>query len=242
VTALLDTRDRLREDPVVSTESTARPVRKLRVVVAEDTALLREGIVSLLRDVGHEVVGEARNGDELLMKVRSYSPDVAIIDMRMPPTHTNEGLHAAREIRAKHPDVGILVLSSYLEPSYAAELVADDASGVGYLLKDRVYDFDEFNSALDRVASGGTAFDPQVVSAMVGRSGHQDVLASLSDREREVLGLMAEGRSNQSIAASMYLSPRAVERTVTSIFGKLDLPDSSEHHRRVLAVVAFLQA
>jgi DNA-binding NarL/FixJ family response regulator len=216
--------------------------RRLRIVVAEDTALLREGIVSLLREVGHEVVGEARTADELLLKVRSYTPDVAIIDMRMPPTHTNEGLNAARQIREEHPGVAILVLSSYLEPSYAADLVGDDASGVGYLLKDRVYDFDEFNSALDRVAAGGTAFDPKVVSAMVGRSDQQDVLARLTDREREVLALMAEGRSNQSIAASLYLSSRAVERTVTNIFSKLDLPDSSEHHRRVLAVVAFFQA
>jgi DNA-binding NarL/FixJ family response regulator len=216
--------------------------RQLRVVVAEDTALLREGIVSLLRDAGHEVVGQARTADELLLKVRSYSPDVAIVDMRMPPTHTDEGLGAAREIRAQHADTGILVLSSYLEPSYAAELVGEDAAGVGYLLKDRVYDIDEFLSALDRVAAGGTAFDPKVVSAMVGRSGRQDVLADLSDRERQVLALMAEGLSNQSIAASIYLSPRAVERTVTSIFSKLNLPDSAEHHRRVLAVVAFLQA
>ena len=145
--------------------------RRLRVVVAEDTALLREGIVSLLRDAGHEVVGQARTADELVLKVRSYSPDVAIVDMRMPPTHSDEGLAAAREIRAEHPGVGILVLSSYLEPSYAAELVAEDAAGVGYLLKDRVYAVDEFLSAIDRVATGGTAFDPKVVSAMVGRSG-----------------------------------------------------------------------
>jgi DNA-binding NarL/FixJ family response regulator len=241
VTALLDSRDLLREDRVVSADSTARAVRRLRVVVAEDAALLREGIVSLLRDVGHEVVGEARNGDELLMKVRSYSPDVAIIDMRMPPTHTNEGLHAAREIRAKHPDVGILVLSSYLEPSYAAELVADDASGVGYLLKDRVYDFDEFNSALDRVSSGGTAFDPKVVSAMVGRSGHQDVLASLSDREREVLSLMAEGRSNPAIARALVVSDKAVEKHVSNIFTKLDLPPAEDDHRRVLAVLQWVK-
>jgi DNA-binding NarL/FixJ family response regulator len=216
--------------------------RRLRVVVAEDTALLREGIVSLLRDAGHEVVGEARTADELLLKVRSYVPDVAIVDMRMPPTHTNEGLEAARQIRENHPSVGILVLSSYLEPSYAAELVGDDAAGVGYLLKDRVYDFDEFASAIDRVAAGGTAFDPKVVAALVGRSDHQDALSHLTDRERQVLALMAEGRSNQAIAAAIYLSPRAVERTVTSIFSKLDLPESSEHHRRVLAVVAFLQA
>ena len=219
-----------------------RERRRLRLVVAEDTALLREGIVSLLRDAGHEVVGQARTADELLLKVRSYSPDVAIVDMRMPPTHSDEGLAAAREIRAEHPGVGILVLSSYLEPSYAAELVAEDAAGVGYLLKDRVYAIDEFLSAIDRVATGGTAFDPKVVSAMVGRSGHQDALAELTERERQVLALMAEGLSNQSIAASMYLSPRAVERTVTSIFSKLELPDSAEHHRRVLAVVAFLQA
>ena len=216
--------------------------RRLRIVVAEDTALLREGIVSLLRDAGHEVVGQARTADELVLKVSSYSPDVAIVDMRMPPTHSDEGLAAARKIRDEHPGVGILVLSSYLEPSYAAELVAEDAAGVGYLLKDRVYAVDEFLSAIDRVATGGTAFDPKVVSAMVGRSGHQDALAELTERERQVLALMAEGLSNQSIAASMYLSPRAVERTVTSIFGKLELPDSAEHHRRVLAVVAFLQA
>jgi DNA-binding NarL/FixJ family response regulator len=214
----------------------------LRVAVAEDTALLREGIVSLLRDAGHEVVGQASTADDLLSLVREASPDVAVLDLRMPPTHTDEGLRAAREIRERHPDTAVLMLSSYLEPSYAAELVSDDASGVGYLLKDRVYDVEEFLSALERVAGGGTAFDPKVVSALVGRSSQQDELADLTERERAVLALMAEGRTNQAIAQAMYLSPRAVERTVTSIFTKLELPDSSEHHRRVLAVIAFLQA
>jgi DNA-binding NarL/FixJ family response regulator len=230
----------------METERTSREAaderRPLRVVVAEDTALLREGIVSLLREEGHQVVGQARTADELLLKVRSYLPDVAIVDMRMPPTHTDEGLVAAKQIRAQHPDVAILVLSSHLEPSYATELVADDASGVGYLLKDRVYDVDEFLLAIQRVASGGTAFDPKVVSSMVGRSGHQDALADLTERERQVLALMAEGRSNQAIASSLYVSPRVVERTVTSIFGKLSLPDTADSHRRVLAVVTFLQS
>jgi DNA-binding NarL/FixJ family response regulator len=224
--------------PIASEEAR----RTLRVVVAEDTALLREGIVALLRNAGHEVVGQAATAEDLLLKVRSYSPDVVVTDVRMPPTHTDEGLRAAREIRSRHPGTGVLVLSSYVEPAYAADLVADDATGVGYLVKDRVYDVEEFLAAVERVASGGTAFDPKVVSAMVGRSRRQDVLAELTEREREVLALMAEGRTNQAIATRMYLSSRAVERTVTSIFGKLRLPDTDEHHRRVLAVIAFLQA
>ena len=191
----------------MSSEGTRRGAegerRRLHIVVAEDAALLREGIVSLLRDVGHEVVGQARNADELLLKVRSYSPDVAIVDMRMPPTHTNEGLNTAREIREKHPGVGIP--RALLLPRAVVRRRARGRRciGIGYLLKDRVYDFDEFNSAVDRVAAGGTAFDPKVVSAMVGRSDHQDALADLTDRERQVLALMAEGRSNQSIAASI---------------------------------------
>jgi DNA-binding NarL/FixJ family response regulator len=213
----------------------------LRVVVAEDTALLREGIVLLLRNAGHDVVGQTDNGDDLLLKVRSYAPDVVVVDVRMPPTHTDEGLVAAREIRERHPGTGVLVLSSHLEPAYAAELVADDASGVGYLLKDRVYDVDEFLSAVERVAAGGTAFDAKVVSALVGRSRNQGGLDELTDRERDVLALMAEGRTNQAIAGIVHLSPRAVERTVTSIFGKLRLPDSPDSHRRVLAVIAYLQ-
>jgi DNA-binding NarL/FixJ family response regulator len=213
----------------------------LRVVIAEDTALLREGIVLLLRKAGHDVVGQTDNGDDLLLKVRSYSPDVVVVDVRMPPTHTDEGLRAAREIRQQHPGTGVLVLSSHLEPAYAAELVEEDAAGVGYLLKDRVYDVDEFLSAVERVAHGGTAFDPKVVSALVGRSRKKGGLDELTDREREVLGLMAEGRTNQAIAGIVHLSPRAVERTVTSIFGKLRLPDSPDSHRRVLAVIAYLQ-
>jgi DNA-binding NarL/FixJ family response regulator len=213
----------------------------LRIVVAEDTALLREGIVLLLRNAGHDVVGQTDNADDLLLKVRSYTPDAVVVDVRMPPTHTDEGLRAAREIRERHPGTGVLVLSSHLEPAYAAELVAEDAAGVGYLLKDRVYDVDEFLSAVERVAAGGTAFDPKVVSALVGRSRKQGGLDELTEREREVLGLMAEGRTNQAIAALVHLSPRAVERTVTSIFTKLRLPDSPDSHRRVLAVIAYLQ-
>ena len=225
-----------------SPNETGAPGGALRVVVAEDTALLREGIVALLRNAGHDVVGQASTAEELLLKVRSYAPDVVVTDVRMPPTQTDEGLRAALEIRARHPGTGVLVLSSYIEPAYAAELVADDATGVGYLVKDRVYDVEEFLAAVERVAAGGTAYDPKVVSAMVGRSRRQDVLAELTERERDVLALMAEGRTNQAIAAKMYLSSRAVERTVTSIFAKLRLPDTDEHHRRVLAVIAFLQS
>jgi DNA-binding NarL/FixJ family response regulator/class 3 adenylate cyclase len=211
-----------------------------RVVLAEDAVLLREGIASLLENHGCEVVGQAGNPDELLLKVRSYQPDVAIVDVRMPPTHTDEGLRAAHEIRANHPDVGVLVLSQYVEPSYAVELIADNANGVGYLLKDRVNDVKEFVAAVQRVAEGGTAFDPQVVSELVGRRKKEGVLDVLSPREREVLALMAEGRSNQAISETLYLSPRAVERHVTSIFNKLRLPAGGEDNRRVLAVLAFL--
>jgi DNA-binding NarL/FixJ family response regulator/class 3 adenylate cyclase len=212
-----------------------------RVVLAEDAVLLREGIAALLERNGCEVVGQAGTPDELLLKVRSYSPDVAVVDVRMPPTHTDEGLRAAHEIRAQHPEVGVLVLSQYVEPAYAVELLAENASGVGYLLKDRVNDVDEFVSAVRRVADGGTAFDPQVVSELVGRRRREGVLDVLSPREREVLALMAEGRSNQAISERLYLSARAVERHVTSIFTKLRLPAGTEDNRRVLAVLAFLK-
>jgi DNA-binding NarL/FixJ family response regulator len=215
--------------------------KKLRVVLADDSVLLREGIARLLEDAGFDIVGRAGDGDDLLLKVRSYSPDVAIVDIRMPPTHTDEGLRAAAEIREKHPGTGVLVLSQYLESGYALELLSDSAEGVGYLLKDRVADVDEFTAAVRRVAEGGSALDPEVVSRLVGRRRRDDPIAQLSPREREVLELMAEGRSNQAISERMFVTMRAVEKHVTSIFVKLGLPAASEDHRRVLAVLAFLR-
>jgi DNA-binding NarL/FixJ family response regulator len=212
---------------------------RLRVLVADDDALLREGIASLLRDAGHEVVGRAHDAQDLMTQVGSAVPDVAIVDVRMPPGHADDGLVAAAEIRRTHPSVAVLVLSQHLEASYMLELVGDDASGVGYLLKDRVRDVAEFVNAVERVATGGTAFDPEVVSTLVGgRRGA--LLDELSEREREVLGLIAEGRSNRAIAAQLDLSARAVERHVQAIFHKLRLPESEDDNRRVLAVLALL--
>jgi DNA-binding NarL/FixJ family response regulator len=212
---------------------------RLRIVVADDSALLREGIASLLEDAGHEVVGRAADADELMLKVRSYTPDVAIVDVRMPPDNTDDGLRAAAAIRRSYPTVSVLVLSQHLEPAYMLELVGDDASGVGYLLKDRVRDVREFVDAVERVAGGGTAFDPEVVKILVG--GHRrSVLDELTDRERDVLSLLAEGRSNRAIAKQLYLSPRAVERHVQGIFQTLSLPDTADDNRRVLAVLALL--
>jgi DNA-binding NarL/FixJ family response regulator/class 3 adenylate cyclase len=227
--------------PEPAAASARPPGQGTRVVLAEDAVLLREGIAVLLEKNGCEIVGQAGDPDELLLKVRSYEPDIAIVDVRMPPTHTDEGLRAAQEIRAKHPGVGVLVLSQYVEPAYALELLADNAEGVGYLLKDRVHDVEDFVAAVRQVADGGTAFDPQVVSELVGRRKKDGVLDGLSPREREVLALMAEGRSNQAISEQMYLSARAVERHVTSIFTKLRLPAGVEDNRRVLAVLAFLR-
>jgi DNA-binding NarL/FixJ family response regulator len=212
----------------------------VRVVLAEDSVLLREGVARLLREAGFEVVGQASNADELLLKVRSYSPDVAIVDIRMPPTHTDEGLRAAQEIREKYPQTGVLVLSQYAEPAYAMELLADSAEGVGYLLKDRVSDVNDFCAAVKRVAEGGSALDPTVVSQLVGRRRHDDPVSELTPRETEVLELMAEGRSNQAIGERLFITPRAVEKHVTSIFGKLGLAAAAEDHRRVLAVLAYL--
>ena len=183
----------------------------MRVVVADDSVLLREGVVRILEDAGFEVVGQAGTAEELMLKVRSYNPNVAIIDIRMPPTHTDEGLRAAREIREKHPETGVLVLSQYVEPAYAMELLADSAEGIGYLLKDRVADVREFADAVRRVAEGGSALDPTVVSQLVGRRRGDDPLADLTPREREVLELMAEGRSNQGIACLLYTSDAADE-------------------------------
>ena len=211
----------------------------LRVVVADDNALLREGIASLLEEAGHVVVGKAADTDELLLKVRSYRPDVAVVDVRMPPGNADDGLVAASEIRRSHPETKVLVLSQHLEPSYMVELVGDDAAGVGYLLKDRVRDVAEFVDAVERVAAGGTAFDPEVVSSLVaGR--RRSALDELTERERAVLGLIAEGRSNRAIGKQLFLSSRAVERDVQSIFQKLRLPDSEDDNRRVLAVIALL--
>ena len=208
-------------------------------MVADDDALLREGISSLLEEAGHEVVGRAGDADDLLLKVRSYSPNVAIIDVRMPPGHGDDGLVAAAQIRRAHPEVGVLVLSQHLEAAYMLELVGDDAAGVGYLLKDRVRDVAEFLAAVERVASGGTAFDPEVVKSLVG--GHRrSVLDDLTDRERQVLSLIAEGRSNRAIGKELFLSSRAVERHVQAIFQKLRLADSEDDNRRVLAVLALL--
>ena len=214
----------------------------MRVVLAEDSVLLREGVARILGEAGFEVVGQAGNADELMLKVRSYSPDVAIVDIRMPPTHTDEGLRAAQEIREKHPTVGVLVLSQYVEPTYAMELLAESAEGVGYLLKDRVSDVNEFADAVRRVGEGGSALDPTIVSQLVGRRRRDDPIDQLTPREREVLGLMAEGRSNSGIAEQLVVTDRAVEKHVTSIFSKLRLPAASEDHRRVLAVLAYLRS
>jgi len=208
-------------------------------VVADDDALLREGFSSLLQEAGHEVVGRAGDADDLKLKVRSYAPDIAIVDVRMPPGNADDGLVAAAEIRRSHPAVAVLVLSQHLEPTYLLELVGDDASGVGYLLKDRVRDVAEFVAAVERVAAGGTAFDPEVVKILVG--GHRrSLLDDLTERERDVLSLLAEGRSNRAIGKTLFLSPRAVERHVQAIFQKLRLPESEEDNRRVLAVLALL--
>jgi DNA-binding NarL/FixJ family response regulator len=212
-----------------------------RVVLADDSLLLREGTARLLEEAGLQVVGQAGDADDLLLKVRSYSPDVAIVDIRMPPTHTDEGLRAAKEIREHYPEVGVLVLSQYVETEYAMELIADNAEGVGYLLKDRVANVGEFTEAVRRVADGGSALDPAIVSRLVGRSRRENPIDTLTAREREVLGLMAEGLSNGAIAARLVVTERAVEKHVTSIFAKLRLPADADAHRRVLAVLAFLR-
>jgi DNA-binding NarL/FixJ family response regulator len=213
----------------------------MRVVICDDSVLLREGVARILEEAGFDVVGQAGNVDELMLKVRSYSPAVAVVDIRMPPTHTDEGLRAAKQIRETYPDTAVLVLSQYIEPEYAMELLADSAEGVGYLLKDRVSDINEFASAVRRVAEGGSALDPSVVSQLVGRQ-RDDRLSDLTPREREVLGLMAEGRSNAGIAERLVVTERAVEKHVTSIFSKLRLATAPEDHRRVLAVLAYLDS
>ena len=214
----------------------------MRVVVAEDSVLLREGIVRLLSENGFEVVGQAGDAEDLMRKVGAHKPDVAVVDIRMPPTNSDDGLRAALEIRADHPETSVLVLSAYVEEAYAFELVSEPAGGLGYLLKDRIADVDAFIDAVRRVADGGSALDPEVVSRLLGRSRRDDPLAEITQREREVLELMAEGRSNAAIAERLVVTERAVEKHVTSIFSKLDLPPTVEDHRRVLAVLTFLRS
>jgi DNA-binding NarL/FixJ family response regulator len=210
-------------------------------VIADDSVLLREGVSRLLAEAGFEVVGQAGEVDELLREVAEKEPDVAIVDIRMPPTHTDEGLRAARELRRGHPSLGVLVLSQYVRPSYAFELLAEDARGVGYLLKDRVSDLRELSDAVRRVGEGGSVLDPSVVSQLVGRrrQGHNPI-DDLTERERQVLALMAEGRSNRAIAERLVITDRTVEKHVRSILGKLHIAGSPDDHRRVLAVLAYL--
>ncbi len=213
----------------------------MRVVIADDSILLREGVVRLLEEAGFEVVGQAGDADDLIRKVAAHKPDVAVVDVRMPPTNTDDGLRAAQKIREEHPETGVLVLSQYVEEAYAMELLSESAEGVGYLLKDRVADLDRFTDSVRRVGQGGSALDPEVVAALLGRRRQEDPLAELTPREREVLGLMAEGRSNHAIAEQLVVTERAVEKHVTSIFGKLRLQPAAEDHRRVLAVLTYMR-
>ena len=211
-------------------------------MVADDVMLTRQGIVRLLGEAGVEVVAEAEDAEALVREVNRTQPDVALVDIRMPPTHTDEGLVAAQAIRAKHPDVGVLVLSQYVEPSYALRLIQDHPERVGYLLKERVFDIATVVDALRRIVDGETVIDPTIVSRLVGRRRREDPLSQLTDREREVLGLVAEGMSNRAIATRLFVTERTVEAHITQIFMKLQLPESPDQHRRVLAVLAFLRA
>jgi DNA-binding NarL/FixJ family response regulator len=214
----------------------------VRVAIAEDSVLLREGLARLLGDAGFDVIAQCENADDLRLKVDSYEVDVAIVDIRLPPTHRDEGLMAALDIRSRHPSVGLLVLSQYMELGLAMKLLADSAEGVGYLLKDRIGDVREFVAAVKRVARGGSVVDPIIVSTLLSRRRPDDPLDALTPREREVLELMATGSSNQGIADALVLSLRAVEKYVSSIFGKLGLPSTGSESRRVLAVLMFLRA
>jgi DNA-binding NarL/FixJ family response regulator len=212
----------------------------MRVVIADDSVLLREGICRLLEDAGFDVVGQAADAEDLLRKVRAHKPDVAVTDIRMPPTQSDEGLRAAQQIRKEMPGVGVLVLSQYINESYAVELLQGSAEGIGYLLKDRVSDVSAFTDALRRVGEGGSALDPEFVASLLGRRRANDPLDRLTPREREVLGHMAEGRSNGAIARELVVTERAIEKHVTSIFSKLGLSAAEDGHRRVLAVLAYL--
>jgi DNA-binding NarL/FixJ family response regulator len=214
----------------------------MRVVIAEDSVLLREGLERLLSENGLDVIGSCQTVEDVLLKVRSHDPDVAIVDIRLPPTHNDEGMRAALQIRERHPSVGVLVLSQYVELGLAMKLLADSAEGVGYLLKDRISDVREFVAAVFRVADGGSAIDPMIVSTLLSKRRSDDPLSLLTPREREVLELMAEGRSNQGIADKLVITLRAVEKYVSSIFGKLGLPSTGSESRRVLAVLVYLRS
>jgi DNA-binding NarL/FixJ family response regulator len=218
------------------------PPTPLRVVIAEDSAILRDGLVQLLADRGFAITDAVADADALWRSIERERPDVAVVDIRMPPTFTDEGLRAAIELRRQFEGLGILLFSQYIETRYAAELLADDAAGIGYLLKDRVADVSDFVEALQRVAAGGTALDPEVVTQLMGASRQTDSISVLSAREKEVLSLMAEGRSNAAIAEQLVVSEGAVEKHVANIFAKFNLPVSQSDHRRVLAVLRFLDS
>jgi DNA-binding NarL/FixJ family response regulator len=214
----------------------------VRIVIAEDSVLLRAGLTRLLIDAGHEIVATVGDADTLLQVVERHTPELAVVDVRMPPTHTDDGLRAALQIRQRWPSVGILVLSQYVEERYATELLANDTSGLGYLLKDRIADVGDFLDAVQRVGEGGAALDPEVVAQLLARTRRRDPIERLSPREREVLALMAEGRSNSAIARELVVSDGAVEKHVSNIFTKLDLPPTEHDHRRVLAVLQWLES
>ena len=214
----------------------------MRVVVADDSVLLREGLVLLLEDQGFDVVAQAGDAEDLVRKVAAHKPDVALVDIRMPPTNTDDGLRAAREIGRRHPDTGVLILSNHLDRDYALEFLGESAAGVGYLLKDRVADVEPFADAVRRVGAGGSVLDPEVVDKLVGHVHGDDALSALTAREREVLELVAAGRSNQAIADELVVTERAVEKHITRIFEKLGLAQSPEIHRRVLAVLTWLRS
>jgi DNA-binding NarL/FixJ family response regulator len=214
----------------------------VRIVIAEDSVLLRDGLTRMLTDHGNEVVGSVEDAGGLVQLVESESPDLVVLDVRMPPTHTDEGIRAALELRRRWPELSVLVLSQYVEENYASELLSGDLGGIAYVLKDRVTDVGQFVETVNRIAQGGTAIDPEVVSQLLARTRLQEPLADLTPREREVLGLMAEGRTNGAIAARLVITERAVEKHVKSIFQKLRLPPADTNHRRVLAVLRFLEA
>ncbi len=214
----------------------------MRVVIAEDSVLLREGLARVLTDGDFEVVAQTANADELKKAVRRFKPEVAVVDIRMPPTQTDEGAQAAVEIRAEHPEVAVLLLSQVIEATHALALASDNPAGFGYLLKDRVLEIDDFLEAVRRVGKGGTAIDPEVIAQLLGRRREEDPLGELTPREREVIGLMAEGLSNRGICEKLVVSPKTIETHVNSIFWKLDLVPAPDEHRRVLAVLAFLRA
>jgi DNA-binding NarL/FixJ family response regulator len=214
----------------------------MRVMIADDAVLFREGLARVLQAAGIQVAAQVGDAEQLLARVRADPPEAVVVDIRMPPTHTAEGLEAARQIRADHPQVGVLVLSQYVEPHHAMQLLEEGTSGVGYLLKDRVADVGEVIDAVHRVAAGGSVIDPEVVAQLVSRRRLRDPVQQLTERERQVLALMAEGRSNQAIGERLFLSPKTVEAHVHSIFTRLDLHAAPDDHRRVLAVLAFLRA